>query len=77
MDDIDGTHPRKTKAISDFQRDQVMSNNSQLPFKTNVNNTRNKPGIFEHMTAPAVKQSELLKTAVFNGLPPPSHYARF
>jgi hypothetical protein len=33
VDDIDGTHPKKTLAISDMQRQQVMSNNSNLPFK--------------------------------------------
>ena len=60
--DIEGSTPKKSMAITEQQRQQVMSNNSNMPF--NKDNSRNSAGIFEHYTAPSkpvVRQSELLQ----------------
>lgn len=62
--DIEGSTPKKSMAITELQRQQVMSNNSSLPFNKMIDNSRNSAGIFEHYTAPSkpvVKQSEFLQ----------------
>lgn len=52
-EDIDKSHPKRLQAISDQQRQQIMSNNSNLPYSQNsLSNTRNAGGIFDNMSAP-------------------------